>query len=289
MNDYTDTRQFLSKLYDQLSRFIVWKNFLTQGSRFASLTMHKTLQIPPEKQSLYDQKSQSEYVNDLAVEAISLAKYINVLDAGCGFGGTIFRCSSRRPGHYVGFSLSPYQIKIARHQAKKRGISSHCHFFVKNYEDPITERYHVILAIESLIHARNLSRAMENLTASLVPDGQLIIIEDMAAEDLPSDDSNLLLLKKSWLLNQFPRQTDYLAHFQRNEMQLVKKIDLTEWVKVGQEHKVKSRKRKLQFLQRILPFQNINLLINAFIGGLALEELYRCHKARYMLLVGQKK
>ncbi len=288
MNNFTDTRQSLSKLYDQLSRFIVWKNLLTHGTRFASLTMHKTLQIPREKQRLYDQKNQSEYINDLAFESVALAENFVVLDAGCGFGGTIFRWYSRRPGHYVGFSLSPYQIRIARYQAVKRGISSHCHFFVKNYEEPITENYHVILSIESLIHAGDLSRSMENLTAGLVPDGQMIIIEDMATDDLQSNDSDLLLLKKAWLINQFPRRTDYLALFQKNGLQLVKESDLTEWVKVGQEQELKNRKRKLQLLQRILPFQNVNLLVNAFMGGIALEELYRRHQARYILLVGQK-
>lgn len=288
MNDLTDTRQSLSKLYNQLSRFMVWKNFFTRGTRFASLTMHKTLQIPPEKQSLYNQKNQSEYINDLAFESVLLAENFVVLDAGCGFGGTIFRWYSRRPGHYVGFSLSPYQIRIARNQAVKRGISSYCHFFVKNYEDPLTENYHVILSIESLIHASDLCRAMENLTAALVPGGQMIIIEDMAADDLQSDDSDLLLLKKAWRLNQFPRRSDYLALFQKNGLQVVKESDLTEWVKIGQEQGLKSRKRKLQLLQRILPFQNVSLLVNAFMGGLALEELYRRHHARYILLVGQK-
>lgn len=288
MNDFIDTHQSLSKLYDQLSRFMVWKNFLTCGTRFASLTMHKTLQIPPEKQSMYDRKNQSEYINDLAFESVLFAENFVVLDVGCGFGGTIFRWYFRRPGHYVGFSLSPYQIKIARYQALKRGISSHCRFFIKNYEDTITENYHVILSIESLIHAGNLCRAMENLSAALVPNGQMIIIEDMAAEDLQSDDSDLLLLKKAWLLNQFPRQTDYLALFQKNGLHLLKESDLTKWVKVGQEQELKNRIRKLQLLQRILPFQNVNLLVNAFIGGIALEELYRRHQARYKLLVAQK-
>ncbi|OGB67128.1 MAG: hypothetical protein A2Y94_13140 [Caldithrix sp. RBG_13_44_9] len=288
MNADSSTNKSVATLYDQLSRFMVWQNYFQFCRRITSLTIHKTLHIPPGIKNLYDKKNQGEYINDVVLQSALPGDYPIVLDAGCGFGSTIFRWYSKKPGKYVGYSLSPFQVDKARREAARRGISSHCQFFLKSYDDPIAEKYQYIIAIESLIHANDLQQAVTNLVQALLPGGKLIIVDDMAETDLESDDPDLVLLKKSWSLNRLRIQKQYSAAFKTNHLKLTEQRDFTGQVRVSREKKLKRKKAILQFLLKVMPFNDIRFIVDAYLGGFALEELYRRKKVNYILMVGQK-
>lgn len=280
--------QDIAALYDHLSRFMVWQNYFWFCQRATSLTIHKTLNIPPELRKLYDKKNQGEYINDVVFQIASPGDNPTVLDAGCGFGSTIFRWYTKQPGKYDGYSLSAFQLEKARQEAARRGISLHCRFFLKSYDDPIEEKYQFIIAVESLIHANDLQQAVTNLVQALLPEGRLIIVDDMAETDLGSDDPDLLLLKKCWSLNQLQTRQQYAAVLKTNQLKLTDQRDFSEQVRVSTAKKLKQKKAILRFLFKMIPFNNIQFIINAYLGGFALEELYRRKKVRYMMLVGQK-
>jgi len=280
--------QNIAALYDHLSRFMVWQNYFRFQQRATSLPIHKTLQIPPELRKLYDRKNQGEYINDVVFQTVLPGDNPTVLDAGCGFGSTIFRWYNNKPGKYDGYSLSAFQVKNAQQEAARRGISSHCRFFLKSYDDPIEEKYQFIITIESLIHANDLQRAVTNLVQALLPGGKLIIVDEMAESALGSDDPDLQLLRKCWSIDQLRTLQQYLAVLSTNQLKLTDQKNFTEQVRVSSEKKLKRKKALLRFLIKVTPFDSLHYIINAYLGGFALEELYRRKKVNYMLLVGQK-
>jgi SAM-dependent methyltransferase len=288
MNADFPASQNIAALYDQLSRFIVWMNFLKFRGRIASLTIHKTLHIPPNSQKLYDKNNQAEYLNDVVFQKALPGDHPTVLDAGCGFGGTIFRWYSQKPGKYTGFSLSPYQLNIARQQAEKRRISSQCQFLLKNYEEPIDYKYQIIIAIESLVHASNLERAITNLMQALLPGGKLIVVDDMLVEDMELGDPDLILLKRCWSLSQLGTQEQYSLIFKANRLKLIDQKDYTGQVRITAENKLNRKKAVLQWLLKVIPCKDFRFIVNAYLGGFALEELYRRKKVKYILMIGQK-
>ena len=97
-----ENRRQVTGLYDWLSRFNLLSNRVMFGSTTADLTMHKTLRIPDECIEKYRGANQRLYIVDLALEAANLPHHPEVLDAGCGFGGTVFRWQERVGGTYDG-------------------------------------------------------------------------------------------------------------------------------------------------------------------------------------------
>ena len=113
-----DSENRLSELYDNLSRYSYLLNRLKGRN---PSTMHKSLRIPEEFQYLYPGKDKSYYLDDLVLKEADLPENPRILDAGCGFGGTIFRWYQQNPGTYHGFTLSKYQQKIANRKVTNTG------------------------------------------------------------------------------------------------------------------------------------------------------------------------
>src|SRR5439155_1164148 len=75
----------------------------------------------------------------------------HVLDAGCGFGGTVFHWRARVGGRYEGLTLSRVQLDVARREARRRGVDDVCSFHLRSYDEHLAPEFDVVVAIESLI------------------------------------------------------------------------------------------------------------------------------------------
>src|SRR5918995_5146884 len=95
-------RSRVGELYDWLSRYTRLRNALRLRERDGSLTMHKALRLPADESRAYPARFAALYIDDAALAAAALPPHPRVLDAGCGFGGTIFRWHQRVGGQYDG-------------------------------------------------------------------------------------------------------------------------------------------------------------------------------------------
>src|SRR5258708_10839256 len=154
-------------------------NVVTFGRMGADLTMHKALEVPPELAGQYAGPDRRLYINDRALEAASLPPEPRVLDAGCGFGGTVFRWHLQTGGTFDGLTLSRVQWKLACREARRRGLESNCRFHLRRYYDPIAECYEAVVSIESLIHSQSFPDTLRNLAQALKPQGKLVLVEDI--------------------------------------------------------------------------------------------------------------
>ncbi|MFQ6615638.1 MAG: SAM-dependent methyltransferase [Fidelibacterota bacterium] len=264
----------LTRLYSRLSRWTRLKSRLTPGNRSTSLLMHKTV---------------SPSVDDLTFEAANLPSDPRVLDAGCGLGGTVFRWHEKGGGTYDGITLSPAEVEAANREARRRGLSSYVRFSCRSYDEPLGEGYDAVVAIESLIHSKDLPHSVDLLSRVLKPGGRLVMVDDVLRDDGdPVARPSLIRLKGFWYLTDVPSEGNVRMAFRSSGLNLVEETDLTGDIRWSSSRFLSLAEGLLKVVQFSVPVGWIREVVRAYRGGMALRRLYDEGRARYKLFVGEK-
>ncbi len=214
---------------------------------------------------------------------------LNVLDAGCGLGGTIFALQARLGGKFCGITLSPTQAARATAEAAKRGVSDACRFVVRDYDsdlrDLVPAGVDLILAIESLAHAPDPSATLARLGSLLRPGGRLLIVDDVPRDPLPLDDPDYAGFRQGWLCPAVANDATLAAALERAGLHVSHDEDLTPLM----PQRGRVALAALVWLGRgaraALRRTPAGVLIGALYGGVMLERLYRRELVRYRLIV----
>ncbi|MGH9277994.1 MAG: SAM-dependent methyltransferase [Acidimicrobiales bacterium] len=278
----TDTE--IAAFYDWLSRSVQVTNWVAYRDRFASFTMHKRLHAEPNGR----RTAGVEYVNDRVLDAAGLGAGAHVLDAGCGFGGTVFHWHGRIGGRYEGVTISPVQHRIAVREARRRGIGAACRFRVQSYDDPLGGGFDAVVAIESLIHSSDLGHTVANLAAALRPGGTLLVLDDMATGDLDSRRPREAgLLRTHWGCGRYPTEHDYREAITSAGLRLTGDEDLSPLMRPRPDGDLDRLEATYARLHRTLAVRPVRTVVSAFLGGIALERLHASGDVRYRLLVAR--
>jgi SAM-dependent methyltransferase len=284
--DEIETGKKLSYLYDNLSRYSFLLNRFRGRNAFI---MHKMLQIPEEFQHNYPANEKCFYLDDLVLKESNLPENPLILDAGCGFGGTIFRWYEQKPGLYHGLTLSKYQQRIARKESRRRGIDHFCQFYLQSYSDTIRDQYNGVIAIESLIHSHQLNADINNLCGALLPKGKFMLVDDMAMNDNIRQTSEFKLLKEYWFLADIPSESLYLKLFEKNKLHILSHIDLTPFIQFPAKQVLEDRKRKTSGWSNRIPIRSIRTFLKTHLGGFALQQLYQKGELKYQMMIAEKR
>ena len=266
------TPQAIGKLYDRLlgaeTGKVAEQNF----------TIHKRLHFPVSEQAKGIRDS-----NDWLRLTIDLPDDAHILDAGCGVGGSLFALlGNGRSG--VGITLSQKQCTVAQNEAQRLGLASRCQFLQQSYDDPLPEKFDLILSIEALIHSPHLATSIQNLSQHLKANGRLVIIEDMAGQDL-STNPIAKIWRQSWCLQTAYTATAYQEAITAAGLQWVQTADFTPYLRA------KTWPRWLVqtawYITQILP-PTWRGTADIFVGGWALERLYRRKLMQYQAIVAKK-
>ncbi|HEX7997885.1 MAG TPA: methyltransferase domain-containing protein [Pyrinomonadaceae bacterium] len=283
------TNDTVPALYDWLSRYVQLANWLSYRDRFASFTMHKTLSVPAETSEPQNRTAGLDYVNDQMLKAAQLPPAPRVLDAGCGFGGTIFHWHERIGGQYDGLTLSRVQLRVARREAERRGIADACRFHLQSYDAAIAGSYDAVTAIESLVHAPDLSQTIYNLARSLRPGGLMLILEDMAKVDIEREaPADAMLLRQHWGCHPYPTEDNYRQALERARLNVIHEADLTPHVRYRSADILDQQEKKYTRLYKLLRLAPARAVLSAYLGGVGLERLYQKGKMRYRLIVARR-
>jgi SAM-dependent methyltransferase len=282
------THDEIPAYYDWLSRYVQLANWLAYRDRFASFTMHKTLSVPAGKEGGRRRTAGLEHVNNRLLEAANLPASPRVLDAGCGFGGTIFHWHSRLGGTYDGLTLSRVQRRVARREALRRGIDEDCRFHLQSYDAPVAGSYDAVVAIESLIHSRDLNTTIPNLAKSLSAGGLMVILDDMAKVNLDSEaPGEARALRIHWGCARYAMHEDYLNALDRAGLKVIHEEDLTPQVQPRKTSVLDGLEAKYNNLYKLIPLTSARTVLSAYIGGLALERLYLKENMSYKLVIAR--
>ena len=265
----------VAPLYDWLSRYVQFANWRAYGDRYAGLTMHKPLAV-----------GGTSAVNDHLFAAGGLLPGARVLDAGCGFGGTIFAFHERLGGPCDGLTLSRVQQRVATREAGRRGVASDCRFRVRSFDEPIDSRYDAIVAIETLVHSPDFAHSLANLAGALTPRGALLIVEDVPAHSIDGTHDGDLLARH-WACPHLPTEDDYRDGFARERLTIEYEEDLTSLVRVRDARTIDLLEERYARWYRRLPLAPARAVLAAYLGGLAIERLYANGKLRYRLFVAR--
>lgn len=247
-----------------------------------NLTIHKRLHFPStlRDQGIFDS-------NDWLRANIELPPAGHILDAGCGVGGTLFALLGERHAG-LGITLSPRQVAVARQEAVRRGVDNRCHFQQQNYDEPLEQRFDLAVSIEALIHSPNLAATLQNLSTHLHRGGQLALLEDMTSEKWATSPTNSRLAQiwqQSWCLHIAYTESAYRQGLEQAGLQVVKTADFTPYV-----HTNPWPFWLIRFAwrgSRWLP-QQWRGAKDLFVGGWALEALYRRGLLKYQVIIAEK-
>jgi SAM-dependent methyltransferase len=287
------THERIPDFYDRLSRYVQLSNWLAYRDRFAAFTMHKSLAVPGATNGDRDGlRAGLQYANDrmlaLAGEA-GLPAEPRVLDAGCGFGGTMFYWHGRVGGRYDGLTLSKVQVDVAERRARGLGIADACRLHLRSYDAPLEREYDAVVAIESMIHAPDLDRTVANLAGGLRRGGLLLVLDDMATGDLDvARPADAALVRANWgCPGVFPTVGDFRAAIERAGLTVIAEEDLSPLMRLRSAELLARQERAYTLLRRAIPLAPVRTVISAFLGGVALERLHGTGDVDYRLIVAR--
>lgn len=214
-----------------------------------------------------------------------------VLDLGCGFGASLLRWVAAGAQAGVGVTTSTVQIATAQQEAQRRGLAERATFVHGDFTALPPGPFDVVLAIESLGHARDLTAVLRAVHAALAPDGVLLLVDDQLRAARDGDDADVAELARRWRSPRL-RSVDELGEaLAAAGFTTRAEFDLTPQVRTNDERTLRTRRRWLR-LASLLPLPSLRLVVDAFLGGIALERLHRrrlcCYRTRIAARADQR-
>jgi SAM-dependent methyltransferase len=274
----------LASYYNRLSRWTRLADRFGYGGGLHALTVHRALADPAA-----NGRPTSTRLHDLLLESLPPLINPRVLDAGCGLGGTMVDLAGRAGGTYLGLTLSPQQRATGTQAIARAGLSDRVRILVQSYDQPPPGPYDLILAIESLAHSPDPMTSVTALARELTPGGTLAIIDDMPEPDLPVDTADLHTFKTGWQAPVLWSASDFQIAFERLGLALALDRDLSPLYQPRTLVRIRQLERLNHVLRRVVPLLPWRSLMDSYLGGLALERLYRQGTVRYRLLLAHRR
>ena len=213
---------------------------------------------------------------------------VDALDAGCGYGGTMFALREAIGGRWHGVTLSRHQYSVGRRAARDKGVADAITFARSSYDDPLLQRYNFIYAIESLIHSADPARTITNLAQALRPDGTFIIVDDMPADEIRDEfTGDLAQFKKLWRCPVMPSARQWAAHLAAAGCTVVEIRDLSHLMRPRSEHEIAQALEEVANRRRWRDRFGLRRVGEAETGGLLLERLGRKRLVSYAMIVAR--
>lgn len=113
------------------------------------------------------------------VDTLGLRKEEHVLDAGCGAGAEATQIADEYGVRVTGVTISPVGRDIAHARAEDKGLADRVTFSVGDYHelDFPDDHFDAAIAIEALMHATDLNKALLEIRRVLRPGGRVAIAE----------------------------------------------------------------------------------------------------------------
>lgn len=118
-------------------------------------------------------------------EFLTFPKAATILDVGCGMGGSSLYLAEKFNAQVTGITLSPKQVQIANHEARRRHIS-HVHFTVENamsMQSIKDNSIDIVWSLESCEQFFDKALFLEQAYRVLKPGGQLMLATWCSSQD----------------------------------------------------------------------------------------------------------
>jgi SAM-dependent methyltransferase len=280
--DSADERAALGGYYDRLARWTAAAHTLGYGGGHDKLVVHRALADPRAAG-----RPTVTRLHDVLVAALPSPLSGHLLDAGCGFGGTMLDLAGRCAARFTGLTLSERQAAVGRAAAAKAGFGNRIAIEVGNYDSPPEGPFDLALAIESLAHSPHPSTSVAAIIARLAPGGRLAIVDDMP-EPQARGTRDLALFRAGWRVPMLASAVELEAALAQRGCAIVADRDLTAELRPRTLAQIARLEVLNRVLHRVAPSASVRELLDSYRGGLALERLYRAGLMRYRLIVAER-
>lgn len=277
----------ISNHYDDITNYMFWMNKIRNLGK-TDPTFHKILLVPEKWRKDNPKELPSNYLHDIILSSIDIPSNPFVLDAGCGYGGTAFWFYKKLNGTYHGITVSSIQSKYAKQFAINNNMNHACMFFIDSFDNPRNQKYDIVIAIESLLHSRCLSRTLTNLSDCLKIDGKLIIVDDMLLVDHSTTNGDFNYLLKEWSISNFPTYHQYIEEIEKNNLEITIDRDLSSIVSLIGKKKISMIKIISKFLE-YFPNRKISKIGRFHYAQMVTHSLQHEGKTCYRMIIAEKK
>jgi cyclopropane-fatty-acyl-phospholipid synthase len=113
---------------------------------------------------------------DIIARKLLLKPGMKVLDIGCGWGSLAFHLARHHDVHVTGITLSQEQLRVARQEARARGLEKHAEFLLADYREH-QAKYDRVVSVGMLEHVgvENFSKYFSQVNAMLADDGVALV------------------------------------------------------------------------------------------------------------------
>jgi SAM-dependent methyltransferase len=272
-----------ARYYDGLDRWTALAHAFRYGGGRNKLTVHRAL-IDPRA----DGRATVTRLHDLLLESLSLSDGARVLDAGCGYGGTMLAFArGAASSTFTGLTLSPRQAELGRRAIAAAGLANRIEILVRSYDDPPPGPFDAIVAVESLAHSRDPQHTIGCLCARLAPRGLIAIVDDMP-DAAARGTQDLRAFQAGWHAPVLASAPELVARLDEEGLEIVVDRDLSAEQAPRTLARIATLERLNRLLRRVLPTETARALLDSYHGGLALERLYRRGLMTYRLLIARK-
>lgn len=143
-------------------------------------------------------------LNELLADKAGIDAADNLLDAGCGWGGSSIWLASQRGARCHGISLERDQIDVARKMAAKKRVAANTAFSQQNFTATAfaDASFDVVWAVESVCHIHDKRDFTREAYRLLKPGGRLILSDFFRThrEQSPADEAHLRSWFEKWVV-----------------------------------------------------------------------------------------
>lgn len=124
-------------------------------------------------------------LNKTIAELAKIDKNSEILDAGCGVGGSAIYLAKHFGAKVTGITLSPEQLKLAQQNAEKAGLSHLIKFEIGDFSRTRFQdsNFDVIIGIESICYAEPKIDFIKEAYRLLKKGGRLVLAENLQAKE----------------------------------------------------------------------------------------------------------
>lgn len=187
--------------------------------------MHRALRDPDDPAAAPSPAVLNRLIRE-ALPGVGLA----VLDAGCGWGGTLLGLAQHRGARGLGVTLSALQAETAQARAAALGLGDRVSFIAADYTAHPFEAaaFDAITAVETLIHCPDKAAALAHLATALRPGGRLILVDDMpTGVRVPTTERDLARFREGWCAPTTPDLAGWAAALEAAGLAVIAERDLT--------------------------------------------------------------
>ena len=150
-----------------------------------------------------------------------------VLDIGCGFGGSSLFLARKYGATTTGITISPVQVEMASRAAAAAG--AHSTFLLMDAEDLCFQKqFDLLWSVESISHYQNIEKFFASAARFLKPGGTFALTDWFKRENLaPNEYRKFIAPIDDGMMVELHTMDDYAAYLESSGLQIVSREVLT--------------------------------------------------------------